>query len=368
MADKRSHDSGEPSFLKTILDDLKSFFENMRRGVLKRTLRRDFKELRDFYFDEKRKSRLKGMCRFNRWIYTSAWLLKAFLLKLTSTRRILLVISLLFLLLSRNNSDNKPIIGGLILLFVLLLELKDKLLAQNELMAGHAVQHALMPDRKPVVPGWELWLFSRPANEVGGDLVDYLQVNKNRFGVVLGDVAGKGLRAALLMAKLQATLRALIPDFASLGELGTKINKIIYRDGLPNSFASLVYLELQPHSGLLCVLNAGHLPPIAIKGAKIEEMQKGEPALGILPEMTYTEQRIELRKGDFLFAYSDGLTEARNDQGDFFGEQRLLELLPKLIDFSAEEVGERLLAEIDHFLGDVRANDDLSMVVLKRLD
>src|SRR5512138_3275825 len=97
---------------------------------------------------------------------------------------------------------------------VLMLELKDKLLARSELEAGRTVQLALMPDRPPVVPGWDIWLYSRSANDVGGDLVDYLQIDPQRLGVMLGDVAGKGLPAALLMAKLQATLRALVSTAA----------------------------------------------------------------------------------------------------------------------------------------------------------
>ena len=102
-----------------------------------------------------------------------------------------------------------PTLGIAILLFILMLELKDKLLAREELEAGRAVQRALMPDSGPTIPGWDVSLFTRSANDVGGDLVDYVPLDDQRNGLVLGDVAGKGLPAALLMAKLQSTLRAL---------------------------------------------------------------------------------------------------------------------------------------------------------------
>ncbi|MFQ5866072.1 MAG: PP2C family protein-serine/threonine phosphatase [bacterium] len=361
MANHGSAGKGEPTLRKTV-------FEDLHRGDFFSTIRRDFTELKDFFLDEDRQSRLKDMGRVKRWLYMTAWLLKSLFLKLTPARRILLVVGVLLLLVSpgSNDSNNINIIAGLILLFILMLELKDKLVARDELESGRAVQNALMPEKSPVVPGWELWLFTRPANEVGGDLVDYLQITETRFGVALGDVAGKGLGAALLMAKLQATLRALVPDYSSLGDLGVKINEIFYRDGLPKSFASLIYLELKPDSGFVRILNAGHMPPIALKGAEIEQMPKGAPALGLKPETVYAEQQFELQNEDLLLVYSDGLTEARNEQGDFFGDQRLLQMLPKLQGLSAEKSGERLLAEVKRFVGEFRANDDLSLIVLKR--
>lgn len=376
MVDNHSKTNGEPKFSKTLLDDLKTFFKDLRGGELKRTLGQDFYELKEFYLDEERKNRLKAMGRFRRWIYMTTWLLKSLFMKLTPVRRILLLISLLFLIASRNIiygdsninvSINFNVAAILMLLFILMLELRDKLLARSELEAGRSVQRALMPDKSPNVPGWSLWLFTRPANEVGGDVVDFQQITSNRFGVALGDVAGKGLGAALFMAKLQAILRALAPDFTSLSELGAKINEIFYRDGIPKNFASLVYLELQSTSDFVRVLNAGHMPPIALRGTTIKEMPKGAPALGISPKAIYTEQHIELEKGDYLLVYSDGLTEARNESGDFFGDQRLLELLPKLDGITTDKFGERLIADVDQFVGNARANDDLSLVVLRRL-
>lgn len=365
-----SESSYESSIFKILLDDLKTFFQNLKSGSFRRPLSRNFRELKEFFLDEDRKNRLATMGRLKRWIYTSFWLLKALLLKLSPVRRVFLVIGLILLLCSNNSNqdgNNNAIYGGLILILILMFELKDKLLAKSELRAGHAVQTALMPERKPRVPGWELWLFSRPANEVGGDLLDFQHIKENRFGIALGDVADKGLKAALLMAKLLATLRALAPDFKSLSDLGAKINEIFYRDGLPSSFASLVYLELQTDSESIRVLNAGHIPPIVLKTDQVQEMPKGDLALGISPKATYSEQNIELGKGDWLLVYSDGLTEARNEEGDFFGDKQLLDLLPKLSGTSVEEIGEKILAEVDHFVGEAPANDDLSLVVLKRV-
>ena len=359
MTNKRSKHKkspkGDPKFSKTIWGDL-------RRGDFKRTLSRDLKDIYIFYLDEDKRARLSDMGRIRRWIYLTVWLLKSMFLKLTPARRILaLATVVVFFIIDYH------VVGFLILLLILILELKDKLLAHEELATGHAVQSALMPDRNPILSGWEIWLFTRPANEVGGDLVDYLMVSENRLGVALGDVAGKGLGAALLMAKLQATLRALAPNFDSLAELGAQINVILCRDGLPERFASLVYLELEQDSGLVRLLNAGHLPPIALQGDMLNEMPLGAMVLGIVPESTYNEQSIELQSGNLLLVYSDGLTEACNNQGEFFGNQRLLEMLPKFKGLSAEEAGARLLAEVEQFIGDEPHSDDLSLVLLKRL-
>lgn len=367
MTNENPQADKEPKIIETLMDDL-------RHSDFKRTIRRDFKELKEFMLTDERHKRLEEMGRVKQWLYLSWWLLKSLILKLTPTRRLLLALGLLFFWMQANigYSDhsvriNIHLLGGFILLFVLMLELKDKLLARKELEAGHAVQKALMPERTPHVPGWKLWLFSRSANEVGGDLVDFIKLTDDRFGIALGDVAGKGLRAALLTAKLQATLRALVPDFTSLSEFGVKLNQIFCRDSLPNIFASFVYLEFQPNSGVVRVVNAGHIPPVVVRGIKVEGMEKGGAALGILPEAMFVEQRIDLQVNDVLIVYSDGLTEAQSEDGEFFGEQRLLNLLPTLSRFSVEQIGERLVAEVDSFLGEARANDDLSIALLKRI-
>ncbi|MCH8962050.1 MAG: SpoIIE family protein phosphatase, partial [Bacteroidetes bacterium] len=149
-------------------------------------------------------------------------------------------------------------------------------------MTGRAVQFALMPKQHPTLPGWETWLFTRPAKEVGGDLVDYLAINEDRLGLALADVAGKGLGAAMFMAKLQSTLRAIAPNFERLSDLGAAVNQIFIRDGLPGRFISLVYLEIEPEAGQVRLLNAGHLPPLVVHADSIEEMPKGAPALGLV--------------------------------------------------------------------------------------
>ena len=357
----------EPELGRTLVTDI-------RRGDLTRTIRREWGELKEFYLDQQRKTRLQAMGKGKRFFVMTWWLIKSLFLKLTPVRRVLLVISFVFILQAGTlryegndvqiNNDTSTI-GFIVLLFILMLELRDKLLAQSELAAGRSVQRALMPKQNPSLSGWEVWMTTKPANEVSGDFVDYLALGENRFGLALGDVAGKGLKAALLMVKLQATLRALAADFGSLAELGGKLNTILRRDGLSDSFASLVYLELLPYSGNIRLLNAGHMPPLLLRGTILQEIPHGASALGDLAGAVFVEQKLEMRDGDTLIIYSDGLTEARNEAGAFFGEPRLFSFLPTLGSLSAHEIGARIMDEVDAFVGEARAHDDLSLIVLK---
>ncbi|HDL18195.1 MAG TPA: serine/threonine-protein phosphatase [Bacteroidetes bacterium] len=341
--------------------------ESKRKNDFFGTLRQDFRELKEYFLSESQKSRLEGMSKLKQSLYLTGWLIKILYQKLTRVRQILLIVGIAALFIGNNSGNSSHLIGGAILLFIIMLEIKDKLLARDELLAGRAVQNALLPERSPVIPGWDVWLFTRPANDVGGDLVDYMKINENRFGFSLGDVAGKGLAAALFMAKLQATIRAIAPDYSSLAELAQKINRIFCRDGLPNRFASLIYLELKAGENTVRLINAGHLPPLPVENGVIGEMQKGGPALGLMKNAEYSEKALSLEPGNLLFIYSDGLTEARNEKGEFYGLHYVKEILSSTNHLSAAEVGEKIVTKVDRFIGDAQRYDDLSLMVLKRI-
>lgn len=352
----------------------KTFLKDFEQEDFQRTMERDLKDVYEFYLDRDTRRELDEMGHFSKGFYLTVWILKNSLLKLSPSRRLLLAASVFFFLegafihafTGSSFSGLTLTLGFLMLMLVLVLELKDKLLAQDELATGRAVQFALMPKESPALPGWETWLFTRPANEVGGDLVDYLWVDDDRLGLALGDVAGKGLGAALVMAKLQATLRALSPGFDTLDDLGEALNVIFRRDGLPNRFVSLAYLEIAPGTGRVRLLNAGHLPPLVLHDGRTSSLPKGDVALGLMDAAAFTEQAVDLAPGDVLLVYSDGLPEARNEAGDFFGEARLRALLAKLDDLPAAEVGELLLTAVERFIEEARPSDDLSLIVLRR--
>ncbi len=345
----------------------KTVLEDLHRGDFQQSLNRDLEDVYHLFLDEKTRDELDEMGEARRWLSLVYWLIKSSILRLPPSRRLLLLAGLILFVLGLWGNFAAFTLGFVLLLLILILELKDKLLAQDELRTGRAVQLALLPTRNPTLPGWETWLFTRPANDVGGDLVDYLMVRDHRLGIALGDVAGKGLGAALVMAKLQATLRAVAPGHDALSDLGTEINRILYRDSLPSRFVSLAYVELEAEAGLVRLLNAGHLPPLIVRGNRVEVLPKGSPAFGLMPDPPYREHGLTLAPGDLMILYSDGLTEARDEEGLFFTEERLLALAKTLGGCSASEAGRRLLQAVERFAGEARQHDDLSFVVLRRL-
>lgn len=369
MENYSSSESKTTGFSQTIKQDIKE-------GELYHSVRRDFKSLKDFYIDSEKKSRLEKMNWLKKWIHISYWILKSMILKLTPARRILLLIGILFLFTSKfdisaNGSkvqtsiNGGGIIGGTIILIILMLELKDKLLAKDELYEGRKIQQALMPLESPDVPGWSVWLFMRSANEVSGDLVDYIKIDSEKSEFIMADVAGKGLKAALLTTKLQSTVRALVSDF-EMNDLVAKVNHIFHRDSLRNIFASLLFIELSSNNEQIKFINAGHLPPILIYPDEIREMPKGDTALGIIKDVNYNENKIELRSGEIFLAYTDGIIEARNEKGFFYGNERFLMLLPLLKDKPANEIGQAIVSDVDKFCGKASANDDISLIIIKR--
>ncbi|GMQ82073.1 MAG: hypothetical protein BMS9Abin05_1514 [Rhodothermia bacterium] len=347
-------------FTQRVIDDF-------RDARLPQTIRRDLKETYEFYLDDETQRRLETMGAIKKSVFLSAYLIRSLFLKLAPTRRLLLLLGVVLTFIGMPDEEVQITFGLLSVLFVLGLELKDKLLAKDELAEGRSVQVALMPSENPSLPGWETWLYTVPANDVGGDLVDHLRIDEDRVALTLGDVAGKGLPAALMMAKLQATLRALAPITGSLSELGRQLNEIVVRDGLPSKFASLVFLELSANSGTIRLLNAGHQPPLVLRGDRIEELDRGDPAIGLIAQARFNERIVHLDPGDMMLVYSDGLTEARNEIGRFFGEERLKELLERFRDHSAEMAGDTLLRAVERFEHGARRHDDLSIILIRRL-
>jgi hypothetical protein len=344
------------------------FVDDVKRTQFGRDYGRELKQLYYFYLDAERRDRLAGMGRIPRAISMIAWLLKSLFLKLSATRRLMLVVAFLLVIagpthFQRVFVDFRPA-AFLLLLVVLMLELKDKLLAKDEIAVAREVQLALLPRRHPEIPGWQVWSYSRPANDVGGDLVDYIELDGFRHGVVLGDVAGKGLGAALLTAKLQATLRAVLPDVVTLDDLGRRVNNIFYSEALDNRYATLFFAQLEHDSGQLRYLNAGHNPPFVIRADRVEKLHASSYPLGMLAGAEYEEGGVSLQTGEIMLAYSDGLTEALNEQGEEYGTERLERLLPELRSLRPEEIGARVLADAERFMGEVRPGDDLSLAII----
>ena len=356
----------------------KAFFEDLRRSRFQRTYTQEIKDLYFFYLDEKTRARLHGMGRIRRAFTLLGWLFKSLLTKLAPGRRVALLVACIIMVLGKTGfgistlgfsfaHDLRPW-GFMILLIVLMLELKDKLVAKDEIQIARQVQQMLFPRTHPDLPGWSVWSISRPANDVGGDLIDYIELDGFRHAIVLGDVAGKGLGASLLSARVQATLRALSSHAASLDDLAARVNETIVRDEISNRFATLFYAELQYDAGSVTWVNAGHNPALAIHAESIERLGASSLPLGMFPGSNYEEAALHLDPGEILLVYSDGVTEAENIDGEEFGLERLEALAPRLRKMDPETAGHLILSEVDQFLDGLRPGDDLSMVIVKRHD
>lgn len=367
MSTNHSPKNPEPKLRHTIREDF-------RRINLRTDIHREYKNLSEFYLDSEKRKRLESLPYYKKWLYKSGWLIKSMFLHLTPIRRIMVLFGAVLIFAGRGItiesntvSFNESLFGGVLVLFVLFLELKDKLLARHELEAGRKVQQALMPEQNPEFPGWSIWLFTRPANEVGGDLVDYLRISEAKAGLTIADIAGKGLQAALLTSKLQSTIRALAGDGFTLPELVKKINKIFHRDSLPNLFASMLFIQLETDSNRIEYINAGHFPPLIVSGKEIRELEKGNAALGIIAGIEFDSRTIELKRDEIFISYSDGIVEARNNSGEFLGIERFHQLIKFYSDKNPVEMGNLIISQVEQFIGNDSASDDISLIILKRM-
>lgn len=354
------------------------FFSTLRNDVKNSyaygSLRKDTKEISDFYLTDEQREQLKAMRAGKRSFYHFGWIMRAMFYKLTPIRRLMFVIGILLLIRIQGsfgdetnlNIDGSSLFAGALLVLVILLELKDKLLAHDELEAGRKIQESLMPERMPSVKGWKLWLFTRSANEVCGDLIDFLKLDDERFSIAIADVAGKGLHAALITAKLQATIRALAGEITSLPQLIGRINTIVHRDSPSHIFSSLLYAECSQVNGSIRFVNAGHFPALIVRNAEIEECVRGEAALGLSAAMNFSEHSVTLNANDRFVLYSDGLIEAKNERGEFFGKEQLLNLLTSTSNETPEQIGFTILRAVDRFIGTTTVSDDLSIIIMQR--
>lgn len=356
------------AFHRIVLDDLRS-----PRGVAG-AVKRDFRDLYDFYLDDEERGRLDAMGGFRRTLYMGWLLFKALMLALSPARRLLILGALALALLPPQFRLESPKLQlefhtwpvvAFVFLAVLAFELKDKLLARDEIDVARQVQMSLLPKEHPAFAGWEIWSSTSPANDVGGDLVDYLPLDSGRLGIVLGDVAGKGMGAALLCAKLQATLRALAPSAERVDRLAERVNAILLRDGLDNRYATAVYLEIEADRPRLRAVNAGHNPAVLIGKEGVRRFPASSYPLGLLPDPRYREEILEVGAGELIVVFSDGLTEARAPDGEEYGEARLEAVLRRRHE-TAEAAGRAVLADVERFRAGARLHDDLSIVALRR--
>ncbi|HEX8502412.1 MAG TPA: SpoIIE family protein phosphatase [Pyrinomonadaceae bacterium] len=238
---------------------------------------------------------------------------------------------------------------------------------EHELQLAREIQQRFQPTAPPVVPGYELQGISFPSYQIGGDYYDFIPCADGRLVVALGDVSGKGTSAALLMSSLHAAVHAQVASCRPITETIGAVNRYLADNTPANRFVTLFYAELDPVTGSLSFINAGHNPPIiAHDSGALEHLGAGGLPLGILPDFDYREGRTQLRPGDTLVAYSDGVTETQNPAGEEFGTVRLQEVIAQNLDRSGAGLRDKIEAALSAFAQGTPAVDDITLVIVKR--
>jgi sigma-B regulation protein RsbU (phosphoserine phosphatase) len=238
---------------------------------------------------------------------------------------------------------------------------------EQELQLASEIQQRFQPTTSPVVPGYEMQGISFPCYEIGGDYYDFIKRADGRLVITLGDVSGKGTAAALLMSSLHAAVHAQAASHNSLVETISAVNNYLADNTPTNRFVTLFYAELDPQTGSLAFINAGHNPPLIVHAAgTTENLASGGLPLGIRPNADYKEGRTQLQQSDVLVIYSDGVSEAVSPQGEEFGTGRLYDVVSRNMEASAAGIRDRIEAALTKWAQGTPAADDITLVIVKR--
>jgi sigma-B regulation protein RsbU (phosphoserine phosphatase) len=259
--------------------------------------------------------------------------------------------------------------AGLFLL-LLSLELADKVTMKRDLEIAREIQTWLVPSQAPEVAGANIAFATRPQNSVAGDYYDAFYPNpeeRERLMVVIADVAGKSVPAALLMATLQASLRTIAGENAPLADLVARLNRYACAHSLNGMrFTTAVLSEYNPLSRKLTYVNAGHNAPILRRAnGTLETLEAGGLPLGIQSGVKYETASLELKPGDALIFFTDGVVEAFNEAGEEFGNERWLSAIRNLPDWDAQQTLQFLMKRVDEFVGATRQSDDITCMVFR---
>jgi sigma-B regulation protein RsbU (phosphoserine phosphatase) len=295
----------------------------------------------------------------------------ALLMKMSAARRVLLLVAMVMLVFSGVKSDvNFEAFAAVLFLLLLSLELADKVTMKRDLEIAREIQTWLVPSRAPEVVGADIAFATRPQNSVAGDYYDAFYPNaeeRERLLVVIADVAGKSVPAALLMATLQASLRTIAGENAALADLVARLNRYACAHSLNGlRFTTAVLGEYNPVSRRLVYVNAGHNAPILRRAnGAVETLEVGGLPLGIQASETYETASLELKAGDALILFTDGVVEAFNEEGKEFGNERWLGAIRNLPEWNAQETLNYLMKKVDDFVGATRQSDDITCLVFR---
>jgi sigma-B regulation protein RsbU (phosphoserine phosphatase) len=243
---------------------------------------------------------------------------------------------------------------------------KQRLDREMELAAE--IQQEILPDKMPSIPGYEVVGWNRPARHVGGDYFGFKQMDENHWAVVLGDVSGKGAGAALLVSTLDSALRVLLDQMGVGTELAERLNSHVWESSAANKFITLVVTDLDPNTGVLSYINAGHNEGLLLRADEtIELLESAGPPIGMLPDGEFRLQKADLNPGDLVCFYSDGITECAAPDEEEFEIDRLTEVLQR----NHEQPLDEILAAIDRAVTDFGAGqpqgDDQTVILIRRV-
>lgn len=323
--------------------------------------------------------------RGRRFFHTANQLFWAILEKLSPARRVLLLLALVMILFPANGITFRDQAGGLhsaefdlhlwgalVLLVLLILEVADRVVMKRDLEIAKDIQTWLLPGVPPQIPGLALAYMTRPANTVAGDYYDVFQrpgavPHEDRVFLIVADVAGKSIPAAMLMATLQASLRTLSNTRSSLANIVAGLNQYACTNSQGGTrFTTAFLAELDPATRELTYINAGHNAPMLRRASGgLERLETGGLPLGILLDAKYESGEVRLGQGDWLLIFTDGLVEAANTRGEEYGEERVVPLLHAGVNASPAELLKQITTSLDAFVGNTPQHDDVTAMILK---
>jgi serine phosphatase RsbU (regulator of sigma subunit) len=379
-----------------VVKRIESFWERVTEGIAVQVLWSQFvSEARASYSLYSREidwEALRKETPGRRFRKTASAFFWAMLMKLSPARRVFLLIALFFAIVALTRSQvlisiskkgyESPLPTNFLpvllsvaaLLFLLALELADRVTMKRDLEIAREIQHWLVPESPPEVPGVEIAFVSRPANTVGGDYYDAFlrpspssKPDSKRLLVVVADVAGKSVPAALLMATFQASLRTLAEEHTSLLELVEGLNRYACAHSLGGRrFTTAFFGELDPETRVLSYVRAGHNAPLLRRASgSFERLETGDLPLGVNPDAHFTCGAATMAPRDLLVIFTDGLIEAVNEADQEFGEARLLDALKSSDGAGAQGTLKNLLSAVDAFVGHARQHDDITCLLLR---
>ena len=236
-----------------------------------------------------------------------------------------------------------------------------------EISIAAEIQRTFLPQKEPVSERFEIAARNIPAQAVGGDFYDFIPLGNSTLGLVIADVAGKGIPAAIFMALSLSILRAVATRNKGIEEMAVESNDLITADASAGMFVTLFYCTLDQATGDMAYVNAGHNPPLHYSGraAALHTLLPTGMAMGVIPKNTYAAGHLTLSPGDVLVLYTDGVTEAFNMYGEEFGEERLMDLVIASHNRGAREILDAILSQVSLFIGEAIQSDDITLVIVK---